>query len=240
MVTELLPSDLAIIVDSFWGGLLFCGSLLGLLVLLLPKADWRWRHWLLLGGGCGIFAFLVLATPTEQRMALRLAAVPFLGAGLSVLFDTDARERVPLGLALIVIGWFFAAWSLSYQGIRFLILLAPPFAVADRRANTKFHCPTTRICLFRLASVSIGSADWRNGIPMTVFSLIRLGGCTSAYGLESTEPETGIASLRPGSFQIRKAKTNQWQSLNYEYFMGFSRFFSHSAINILLVPPVNG
>ena len=62
-------------------------------------------------------------------MALRLAAVPFLGAGLSVLFDDDARERVPLGLALIIIGWFFAAWSLSYQGIRFLILLAPPFAL---------------------------------------------------------------------------------------------------------------
>ena len=62
-------------------------------------------------------------------MALRLAAVPFLGAGLSVLFDNDARERVPLGLALIIIGWFFAAWSLSYQGIRFLILLAPPFAL---------------------------------------------------------------------------------------------------------------
>jgi len=129
MVTELLPSDLAIIVDSFWGGLLFCGSLLGLLVLLFPKTDWRWRHWLLLGGGCGIFAFLVLATPTEQRMALRLAAVPFLGAGLSVLFDSDARERVPLGLALIIIGWFFAAWWLAYQGIRFLILLAPPFAL---------------------------------------------------------------------------------------------------------------
>src|SRR5262249_52116537 len=33
------------------------------------------------------------------------------------------------GLALIIVGWFFAAWWLAYQGIRFLILLAPPFAL---------------------------------------------------------------------------------------------------------------
>jgi dolichyl-phosphooligosaccharide-protein glycotransferase len=129
MVTELLSPDLAIIVDSFWGGLLFCASLCGLLVLFFPKTDWRWRHWAALGAGCGIFIFLVLVTPTGQRMALPLAAVPFLGTGLSALFDDDARERVPLGLALIIIVWFFAAWWLAYQGIRFLILLAPPFAL---------------------------------------------------------------------------------------------------------------
>lgn len=128
-VTELLRPDFAVIVDSFWGGVLFCGSLLGLLLLFLPKKKWRWRHWALLCGGCGVFVVLLVAAPAGRRAALGFGALPFIGAGVSFLVDEDAQERLPFGLALSIVGWFFGAWWLAYQGLRFLILLAPPFAL---------------------------------------------------------------------------------------------------------------
>lgn len=127
-VTELLRPDLAVIVDSFWGGLLFCGSLGGILLLFFPKDGWCWRHWGVFILGASVFVSLILMNPTDPQLTLMIGALPFLSAGLNSCFDTDSRRNVPLGVATIIAGWFFGAWFLSYQGIRFLLLLAPPFA----------------------------------------------------------------------------------------------------------------
>jgi hypothetical protein len=128
-VIELLQPDLAVIVDSFWGGPLCFVSLMGLLLLLLPGARWRRRHWGVLLSAAGIFAYLVSVAPSAQKAVLGLCAAPFVGAGLSALFDEETGDVVPLGFALSLICWFLGALFLSYQGIRFLLLLSPPFAL---------------------------------------------------------------------------------------------------------------
>ena len=129
-VTELLPPNLTIAADSLGGASLFYLSLVGLLVLLLPRRTWQISHWSVLLTGAALFAFLLNANDLGRGPTVVLLVLPFLGAlllFLAEILDEDA-DGPDLGPGLIIVVWLIAAVYLCYSGIRFLQLLSPPFA----------------------------------------------------------------------------------------------------------------
>jgi hypothetical protein len=130
MVAELAPLRLSRIARVVGGSALFLGSLLGLLLLLLPEDRWRWWHRAILGGGALVYGYGLLGMEPSRAGALALVSAP-LGAGL--LAQGWADEEPPAahrGIAFVVVVWFLAAVATAHDGPRFLLLLVPPFAIA--------------------------------------------------------------------------------------------------------------
>ncbi len=127
-VAELAPIDLRIIEFDMTGRFYFFVSMLGLLLLLLPKRHWRRQHLaLLIGAGC--IDWFVLSSNLGRVAAPALLAIPLVVAIMMDLFsDQELAEQ--RGAAFMVIAWFLVTLYLSYQGRRFAMLMAAPFAVA--------------------------------------------------------------------------------------------------------------
>lgn len=127
-VSELIEPNLRWIADSMGGALLFFIAWLGLLLLLLPRSGWRWWHFLVLIAGNYLYYYLLTSGPHDRLALLALLASPLLIAVLLhvVLDEEDAHLRA----GLVVAVWFMGALFLSYDGFRFVMLLAPPFGIA--------------------------------------------------------------------------------------------------------------
>ncbi|MGD1096879.1 MAG: STT3 domain-containing protein [Bryobacteraceae bacterium] len=125
-VAELYPTNLSAIESIVVGRFYFFASLIGLVVMLLPRGRWRPRHFaLLIVSGC---LDLYLVTSNLGRVSmLALLAAPL---GVAILMDLflDQEQANDRGPALIIIVWFLAALFESYQGLRFVLLLVSPFA----------------------------------------------------------------------------------------------------------------
>jgi dolichyl-phosphooligosaccharide-protein glycotransferase len=129
-VGELAPPNLTVIAAHMGGQLLFFVSWLGLLILLLPRGRWHWWHFAVLIGGNYLYRYLLTAPDLSRITLIVLLALPMISATLLHLFVDDEAGDVGRGAEWIAVTWFLAALFLSYGGLRFVMLLAPPFGIA--------------------------------------------------------------------------------------------------------------
>ena len=128
-VAELAPLRLSGIARANGSTAVFLGSLLGLLLVLLPADRWRWHHRAVLGAGVPVYGYGLLAMERGRVATLVLLAAPLAGA-LIAQWDDEEPRAARRGLAFVVVVWFLAAVLTAFGGHRFLLLLAPPFGIA--------------------------------------------------------------------------------------------------------------
>jgi dolichyl-phosphooligosaccharide-protein glycotransferase len=126
-VAELNKSSFADAVNSMGGKFFFLGALIGLLLLVLPRHHWQWKHYALLGVGTLISIYLVNAAAVSKLTVLALLALPL---AIILLFYLFEDEDTQLGAAIIVLAWFLATIFATYSGVRFILLLIPAFGIA--------------------------------------------------------------------------------------------------------------
>lgn len=137
-VGELRPPALGAIAASMFGPVYFFAGWLGLLLLMLPKSAWRAWHFAVFLAGILLYRHLLTHGEIAPSTLIGLLALPIVACGIGYLSD----RRTPVadqGAGAIIILWFLAALTMAYRGNRFLILLAPPFAVAVGVAAGRLH-----------------------------------------------------------------------------------------------------
>jgi hypothetical protein len=123
------PGD---IVQYMGGTIYFFGAWLGLLALVLPKAAWRPRHFLLLVWTAALYVACYYAfawTAVPRSAMVLLFALPLAAELLASWLKKDSASPGN-GSAALVLVWFFLALYMVTGGIRFLILFAVPFGLA--------------------------------------------------------------------------------------------------------------
>ncbi len=126
-VAELKTYNLTGIANFMSGQVPFFASWLGLLLLLVPRRGWQMRHYAILLVGNYIYWYLLTGNP-GRFMLLALLTLPI--AAALVVDLVSAEPAADLGAGLIIGIWFLASLFLSYQGLRFVMLLAAPFGIA--------------------------------------------------------------------------------------------------------------
>jgi dolichyl-diphosphooligosaccharide--protein glycosyltransferase len=128
-VAELTRPNLGRIASYMAGNLVFFIGWLGLLVLLLPRRQWQWWHFIVLIAGNFLYRYLLTADVGHVALVV-LLLLPLLVAMLLYVFADDEAAAGERDAGLIVAVWFLAAIFLSYRGLRFIMLLVPPAAIA--------------------------------------------------------------------------------------------------------------
>ena len=144
-VSELARPDLAAIAGLMESRLFFFAGWLGLLVIVLPRRAWQWWHFVVLIAGNYLYRYLIGGPTLSHAALLMLLAAPLATAlALSVVMagDEPAADRAA---ALIVIAWFLGALLLAYGGLRFVMLLVPPFGIACGAALGRLYHWLTRL-----------------------------------------------------------------------------------------------
>src|SRR5207248_6188108 len=98
----------------------------------LPERRWQWWHFAVLIGGNFLYRYLVTTTGLSSWRLVRFLALPLLAGGALAIVDRDERAR--LG-GLVVVAWFLAAMAQSFAGLRFVMLLVPPFGILLGRSE---------------------------------------------------------------------------------------------------------
>ena len=141
-VSELRQFSFSTTVERHGGKLFFFASLAGLLLLLLPPAGWRERHWLVLSGGATCFWYVLAHPDLTQWTLYGLLAAPLTGALVCALADqctqTD-QDPVRIEAGIIVSIWFLAGLYLTSRGIRFQLFLSPAFALGCAALVGRVH-----------------------------------------------------------------------------------------------------
>ncbi|HEY3189560.1 MAG TPA: STT3 domain-containing protein [Solirubrobacteraceae bacterium] len=162
-VGELTRPQLANVAGLLEGPLYFFAAWLGLLLLLLPDRRWQWWHFAVLIGGNFLYRYLVTTTGLFGWHLARLLALPLLAGGALAIVDRDDRAR--LG-GLVVVAWFLAALVQSFAGLRFVMLLVPPFGILLGVAVGRLHAWVLRVTTRGLA------AAWRPRIAAALFAAL--------------------------------------------------------------------
>jgi hypothetical protein len=129
-VSELLEPDTGALITNLGGEWVFLAGLLGLLLSLLPRNHWNWRHLAVIFCGISCYGYLVSGHEIGRFTAQWLIAGPLFGALIVHLLTHQDRSDAEVGGALILAAWFLAALHMAYAGNRFLLLIGPPFGIA--------------------------------------------------------------------------------------------------------------
>ena len=126
-VSELTQPNLTMITGLLGGRWLFAIGLAGMVALFFPPRGWRGAHLLVLAA-TAVYYWVVAAAPVAgAKEAVALLAAPVVVALPFSLREADGAALGRRVLGLVVVVWFHAALYQSYAGVRFLILLVPPF-----------------------------------------------------------------------------------------------------------------
>jgi len=138
-VAELSRPNLASIA-AFMGGIVaFFVGWLGLLVLMLPRRGWQWWHFVVLIAGNYLYRYLLTAPQLSRAVLVGLLALPLAVAMALCAFTDEGAAETEQGAALTIVLWFVAALFLSFDGLRFVMLLVPPFAIACAAAIGRLY-----------------------------------------------------------------------------------------------------
>jgi dolichyl-diphosphooligosaccharide--protein glycosyltransferase len=159
-VGELWMPRLADIAGLLEGPLYFFVAWLGLLLLLLPARGWQWWHFAVLIAGNFFYRYLLTATGISPWGLVQLLAPPLLVGGALAILDRDEHAR-PAGL--VVVAWFLAALAQSFAGVRFVMLLVPPFGILLGVAIGRVHDWAIRAATPRLPGA------WRPRFAVALF-----------------------------------------------------------------------
>jgi hypothetical protein len=129
-VAELRQPNLSAMARSVGSALFFFGGLVGLLLLRLPKGRWHWWHYAVLLGGMALYGYRLTGGELSRSMTMGLLTAPVAAALFVQLCTDEAPGDAQGGAPLIVVVWFLAAVYTAYGGLRFLLLLVPPFGIA--------------------------------------------------------------------------------------------------------------
>jgi len=126
-VAELNEPSIAAIISSVGGKLLFLLALMGMLFSLVPEKRLHWKDWTLLGIGFIVFLYLISAKGTALPIMsfLLVMAIPVLIGGLIHLKD---ERDIDMKYAIFLAAWLAASLFTMTKGVRFVLLLIPPFA----------------------------------------------------------------------------------------------------------------
>jgi dolichyl-diphosphooligosaccharide--protein glycosyltransferase len=128
-VAELNKASIGSIVQNIGGTAYFYLACLGIIITLIPKKGFKNKDWLLLGGGAFIY-LLLITTPIltgHPFIFLGIIALPLAYGFITLLKDErDIDVKYTLFLAV----WFVGTIYASTQGIRFVLVLVPPYAIA--------------------------------------------------------------------------------------------------------------
>jgi hypothetical protein len=137
-VSELSRPKPGDIVQFMGGAIFFFGAWLGLIALVLPKGDWRPRHFALLIWTAALYVacyYFFAWSAVPRSVLVFLFALPLVAELLARSIEKSAGQDVtPKGVlhgsVLLVVVWFFVALYMVSGGIRFLILFGVPFGFA--------------------------------------------------------------------------------------------------------------
>lgn len=143
-------------IAGFMGGrLLFLVGWLGLWLLALPPGAWRGWHWALLVVGGGLGLVLVYGRDPGRAALFVLLLAPAVAALLFAMLAADDAEETDTAAAFLMILWFVGALCLAYGGLRYIMLLAPPFGIACGAAVGRLYQRLSRIAQARWPSFGL-------------------------------------------------------------------------------------
>ncbi len=129
-VAELNKASLSSIVSQIGGGAYFYLAALGILLTMTYFIKQNWRDVVVLGGGA--FVYLILITKPiltgSPLLFLFLLLLPVIIGGVLSLYDT--RKELDMKYAVFLVVWFAGTIYAATQGVRFILLLVPAYAVA--------------------------------------------------------------------------------------------------------------
>ncbi len=154
LVGELSVPTLGTIAMQSYGYLLFFVGWLGMLLLLLPRHDWEIGHFAVLIGGTLLYRYLLTAAGLTGST---LAGVLLLPLAAAVLVDVRRGARADVddsAAGMVIAAWLLAALLMSYEAVRFVLLLAAPFGIAMGVAAGRLHLWLDRQMLDRFGTRS--------------------------------------------------------------------------------------
>jgi hypothetical protein len=137
-VSELYAPTLDGIAAQSCGNVAFFAGWIGLLLLLLPRHEWRVPHFAVLVGATLLYRYL-LTSGLGRALVIGLLIVPLAAAAAVALSAGDDADFADIDAGVIVVTWLLAALFLSYEAIRFVLLLAPPLGIACGVAAGRLH-----------------------------------------------------------------------------------------------------
>jgi hypothetical protein len=152
MVGELTVPTLGVIAMRSYGYLLFFVGWLGLLLLLMPRRGWDVGHFAVLIAGTLLYRYLLTAAGLARSTLIALLLLPLFAA---VLVDVLAREPADAddtSAGMVVAAWLLAALVMSYDALRFVLLLAAPLGIAMGVAAGRLHLWLDRQVCARFAA----------------------------------------------------------------------------------------
>jgi len=138
MVGELGTPTLGGIAGQSYGNLLFFAGWLGMLLLLLPRRDWRVPHYLVLIAGTLLYRLLLTAALPRGAL-VGLLALPLLAAAVIEARDGDEADVDAAGVGMLIAVWLLAALYVSFSAARFIMLLAAPLGIATGVAAGRLY-----------------------------------------------------------------------------------------------------
>ncbi len=127
-VAEFNAIPLSDIVSQVGGSLLFWLSWMGLVFLLFDKKKKDYWNWSYLAGAA-IYCILVLGFKGQLNNPTWFIAAVSLPVVVGIIKVVYLKEELDLLLPILLTIWFVGASYAFTKGVRFAILLAPPFAL---------------------------------------------------------------------------------------------------------------
>lgn len=149
-VGELFRPGLGEIANQLQSLLYFFVAWLGLVLVLLPERGWQWWHFVVLVGGNLLYRYLLSAPPLAPSSLVWLLGLPLFAGGALSVFEPDSPGRRG---GLVVVAWFLGALLQSFGGIRFVLLLVPPFGILFGVAVGRLHAWLVRVLEPRTSAV---------------------------------------------------------------------------------------
>lgn len=128
-VAELNAPSIGQIVNSIGGRFLFFFALMGVLLTLVSKRRLDRNDWILLGFGFLVFNYLV-STFGVGFSIMQFLIVMSLPVGVGMLLLLRDERDIDVRHAIFLIVWLAASVFTMTKGVRFVLLLLPPFAIA--------------------------------------------------------------------------------------------------------------
>ncbi|MBN2421712.1 hypothetical protein JXB41_00675 [Candidatus Woesearchaeota archaeon] len=126
-VAELNPASLGETIDGVGSRFFFVIALMGIISTLVDFKKQKIINLIYLSGSLIWFVLFINNTGMNLLLFLLLLSVPILvGIYLSIIF----KYKIDIKYAILLITWFLATIYAASKGIRFILLLVPPFAIA--------------------------------------------------------------------------------------------------------------
>ncbi|MBD3202920.1 hypothetical protein GF327_01390 [Candidatus Woesearchaeota archaeon] len=135
-VAELNPASLGETINGVGSKLLFVIALMGIVSTLIDFKKQKLINLIYLGVSFAWFIIIVNNTSMNLLLFLFLLFIPILAGIIISLFY---KYNIDVKYSILLILWFMATIYAASKGIRFILLLIPPFAIAFSIAISKLY-----------------------------------------------------------------------------------------------------